>query len=284
MAHGAREHGFGQVEAPPSVGDQRGVEGEDLPLLGEPDLPRGVEAVAFAGHRDVAGAIEAQPHGPLRQRRTEGGECRIAVGLHLLAAEAAAHAQALHGHLVGGHTEDVGDDVLRLGRVLGRGLDEDLVVLVDVGQAGLCLEVEVFLSGEVEFAFEDVCGIGEGRIDLALVDEQWLPVVAVGGNGVADGDERRQRLDLGNHGCRAFFRCFEVFGEHPGQGLAEEHDLLSRQHRLVVFDALVVDAGDVGGGDDAHDSGHRVGGFDVEGAASARVRSSTARGRRGGLR
>ena len=153
MAHGPGEHGLGQVEAPSAVGGQVRVEGEDPAVLGEADLPRGVEAVAFAGHRDVAGAIEAQPYGSSGQCRTERGQGRVAVRLHLLAAEAAAHAQTLHGHLVGGHTEDVGDDVLRFGRMLGRGLDEDLPVLVDMGEARLRFEVEVFLSGEVEFAF-----------------------------------------------------------------------------------------------------------------------------------
>ena len=41
------------------------------------------------------------------------------VRLHLLAAEAAAHPQALHGDLRGWQPEHVGDDLLGLGRVLG---------------------------------------------------------------------------------------------------------------------------------------------------------------------
>ena len=225
--------------------------------------------MAFAGHGDIAGAVEAQSHRPARELRSERGQGRVAVGLHLLAAEAAAHAQALDGHLVGGDSEDVGDDVLGLGGVLGRGLDEDLFVLVHMGQAGLRLEVEVLLTGELEFALEDMSGIGERGVDLALVDRQGLAVVAVRGDGIAHGHQRRQFLDLGGDGRSAFLRGFEILGEHPGQGLAEEHDLVDRQHRLIVLDALVVDAGDVGGGDDLDDSGHRIGGFRIDFAEAA---------------
>ena len=52
------------------------------------------------------------------------------------------------------------DDVLGLGRVLGAGLDEDLAVLVDQGQRGVGLQVEVLLPAELELAAEPV---GRGR-------------------------------------------------------------------------------------------------------------------------
>ena len=86
----------------------------------------------------------------------EGGDRGIPVGLHLLAPEAATHPQALDGDGVAGQPEDVGDDVLRLGRVLGRALDEDLAVLVDQRDRAVRLEVEVLLPGELELAAEDV--------------------------------------------------------------------------------------------------------------------------------
>ena len=52
--------------------------------------------------------------------------------------------------------EHVRDDLLRLGRVLGAGLDEDLARLVDERQRGVGLQVEVLLPGELELALEDV--------------------------------------------------------------------------------------------------------------------------------
>ena len=55
-----------------------------------------------------------------------------------------------------GQTEHVGDDLLGLRRVLGAGLDEDLAALVDVGQRGVRLQVEVLLAAELELAGEPV--------------------------------------------------------------------------------------------------------------------------------
>ena len=76
-----------------SVASQR----EDAAVVVEPRLPRDVERMPLAGHRDVLRAVEPQPHGPAREHRAERGDRREPVRLHLLAAEAAAHAQRLHG-------------------------------------------------------------------------------------------------------------------------------------------------------------------------------------------
>ncbi len=63
--------------------------------------------------------------------------------------------------------EHVRHDLLRLGRVLGAALDEDLLALVDMGQGAVRLEVEVLLAGELELAAEDVGGGGEAGLDVA---------------------------------------------------------------------------------------------------------------------
>ena len=70
------------------------------PVVVEADSPLGVEAVPLAGHGEVLGAVEAQPHRAAGQGGAQGGDGGEAVRLHLLAAEAATHPQALHGHLV----------------------------------------------------------------------------------------------------------------------------------------------------------------------------------------
>ena len=100
----------------------------------EADPPLGVEAVPLAGHRHVLGAVQPQPDRAAGEGRAERGDRGEAVRLHLLAAEPAAHPQALHGDVVAGEPEHVGDDLLRLGRVLGAALHEDLAALVDQGQ------------------------------------------------------------------------------------------------------------------------------------------------------
>ena len=112
------------------------------------------------------------------------------VRLHLLAPEAAAHPQALDGHRVARPAEDVGDDLLGLGRVLGAALDEDLAVLVDVRERAVRLEVEVLLPGELELAAEDVRGTGEAGLDVAALQVRLAALEALGRDRLAHGHDR----------------------------------------------------------------------------------------------
>ena len=163
----AREHGFGEVEAPAAVGGQRRLERREAAVVVEADAPGGVEPVPLAGHRHVLLAGQPQPDRSAGQRGAQGGDRGEPVRLHLLAAEAAAHAQALHGDPVAGQAEHVRGDLLGLGRVLGAGLHEHLAVLVDHRQRAVRLEVEVLLSGEVDLALEDVGRAGKPGGDVA---------------------------------------------------------------------------------------------------------------------
>ena len=114
--------------------------------------------------------------------------------LHLLATEAPAHPQALHGHLVAAQPQDVGHDLLGLRRVLGAALHEHLAALVDVRQGAEGLEVEVLLAGELELAAEHVGrGVEAGREVTAL--DGWLATLElVGRDRLLDVDQRGQRL------------------------------------------------------------------------------------------
>ena len=137
------------------------------PLVVEPDPPVGVEPMALARHGQVLRAVQPDPDRAPGEHRAQGGDRRKPVRLHLLAAEAAAHAQALHRDVVVVPAQHVRHDLLGLGRVLGAALDEDLLALVDVGQCAMGLEVEVLLAGELELAAEDVDGGGEAGLDVA---------------------------------------------------------------------------------------------------------------------
>ena len=141
----------------------------EQPAVGvEADLRHvGVEAVPLAGHRHVLGAVEPQPDRTTGERRAEGGDRGIPVRLHLLAAEAAAHPQALDRDSWLGAAEDVGDDLLGLRGVLRAALDEDLAVLVDQRQGAVGLEVEVLLARELELTAEDVRAPSPARSPLS---------------------------------------------------------------------------------------------------------------------
>src|SRR3954454_6496637 len=96
------------------------------PVLPDPPPPLGVEAVPLAAHGEVLGPVEPEPDRAAGQDAAERGDRGEAVRLHLLAAEAAAHAQALNGHLVAVQPEHVRHDLLGLRGVLGAALHEDL--------------------------------------------------------------------------------------------------------------------------------------------------------------
>ena len=146
---------------------------------------------------DVLVAVQPQAHrvpGERGPERRDGGQ---PVRLELLAAEAAAHAQALHGDLVRRQAEHVRHDVLGLGRVLRAGLDEDLPVLVDQRQRGLGLQVEVLLAADLELAAEPVRRRLQRGGRVAAADRPLVTLVAAGLDRVVHADQRGQRLVVG---------------------------------------------------------------------------------------
>ena len=220
VAQRAGQHRLGQVEAPPASRGDRALEREQSAVLVEADLPLGVEAVPLAGHGDVLLARQPQPHRPPGDGRAEGRDGGVPVRLHLLAAEPAAHPQALHGHLVALDAEHVGDDLLRLGGVLGAALHEDLAALVDQRQRGVGLQVEVLLAGHLGLAGEDVRGVVEGPLDVAALDGRRAALEAAGRDRLADRHQRRQRLvvDLDRRGPAS--GSLQRLAEHPDDGVA----------------------------------------------------------------
>ena len=218
----------------------------------------------LAGHRDVLVAVQPQAHRVPGQRGPERRDGGQPVRLELLAAEPAAHPQALHGDLVRGQAEHVGHDVLGLGRVLRAGLDEDLPVLVDQGQRGLRLQVEVLLAADLELAAEPVGGAFQPGRDVAAADRPLVALVAVGLDGVVHRDQRGQRLVVGLDLGRALPGRLQGLAEHPAHRVVVVHDLAGEQ-RLVVLLAGVVEAGHVLGGQHPHHAGHLVGALGAQG-------------------
>ena len=141
-----------------------------------------------------------------------------AVGLHLLAAEGAAHAQALDGHLVAVQAEHVRDDLLGLGRVLGAALHEDLAALVDARQRAVGLEVEVLLAGELELAAEHVLAAVERRPRrLRARGAGCAPWKLLRRDRLADADQRGQRLVVDLDRRSAEPGCLEGLGRAPSR-------------------------------------------------------------------
>ena len=90
----------------------------------------------------------------------------------------------------------MGDDLLRLGRVLRARLDEDLARLVDVGQRAMGLQVEVLLSGELECAGEHVAGGAQPLIHITALNGGLCTLELSGLDGFLDVDQGRLGLQL----------------------------------------------------------------------------------------
>ena len=52
--------------------------------------------------------------------------------------------------------EDLGDDGLDFGRMLGGAADMDAALAIGFGPGGLRFQIEMILATDVEFAFEEV--------------------------------------------------------------------------------------------------------------------------------
>ena len=125
----------------------------------------------------------------------------------------------------------------------------------------------MFLPRERELAADDVrAGVerrGEGGVDVAPAHRRLPALEGVGGDRLLDRDDRRQRRHLDDDGGRPEPGRLQRLGEHPRHRVPDVHHLVGEQ-RLVALDPGVVDARHVGGGEHAHDTGHREGGRDVE--------------------
>jgi hypothetical protein len=98
--HGAHQHRRRQVAAPAAVGGERDPHRVQLALGVEADLVATEERVALAGQLHVESALELDAHRTLRDPGGERGQRRNRIGLRLLAAEAAAHAETAAHHAV----------------------------------------------------------------------------------------------------------------------------------------------------------------------------------------
>jgi hypothetical protein len=142
--------------------------------------------------------------------------------------------------------------------VLGARLDEDLAALVEVGERGVGLEVEVLLPAELELAGELECRPRQTRFRVTAGQRPGVALEAPGLDRLGQGEQGRQRLVVHLHGRGSQSSGVLGLPEHPADGVAVEHHLRWEQ-RLVVLDAGVVHAGHVGGGEHPDDAGDRAG-------------------------
>ena len=253
-----------EVEAPAAVGGERRREGDDAAVVVEPRLPHDVERMPLAGHREVLRAVEPQPHRAAREHGAERGDRREPVRLHLLAAEAAAHAQRLHGDPVARQAEHVRDDLLRLGRVLRAAVDEHLPLGVDVRERRVRLEVEVLLSADLDDALEDVRRRRERGLGIAAADRAGGALERARLDRLGHGDDRRERLVLDAHGGGTEPGGLVRSRRAPTRGRARGTSPRSGKSGSSCLTPASLTPRHVVGGEHPHDAGHLERRRDVE--------------------
>ena len=210
------------------------------------------------------GAFHRPPQQPGRERR-------LPLVAHVfLATERAAVGDELDHHLVGGQPEQCRDLVAVVPDTLAPGVDVQshraLAVVGGHGQRALRFEEGVLDALRVEHLVHDVSACSQRLVDVAtpvFADRQHVVRRAVDRDlKVVDGghriDDRAQHPVLHLYQLRSFTGLLLGLGHHDGQHVAGEGGALALpdEHRpILVNDAHVLFAGDVGGSEYRHHAG-----------------------------
>ena len=275
---GARQHRRREVDDGDAVAPHIGaLVGIDLVVEPEDEAARidgGADAVDLVARVVEGEQVLAPVLDPL-DRPSEPG--RGDADQHVLGVELAPHAEAAADmaleelQLVAPEPEHCGDRIAVVMRHLGRAVELDpraLVVVERERAAGL--DRHPAMPADGEFALQDVVGIGEGGVEIAIVffDQRRLAAEPgeEGGRRLGAGEIGGLLLDLHLDGLRRVLGDIALLGEDQRHRLADiAHDPL-RQHRLAVgFEPLhpgepEIDRRDVGhvrAGPDGDDARHR---------------------------
>ena len=125
------------------------VDGEDAAVVVEADLVVVEEVVALAGRDHVVVAVGADLHRAVPSfLAATAATAAKRFGWVSLPPKPPPMRRTMMVTAFDGHAEDVRDHVLHLARVLGRGVDGDVVVLAGDGEGDHALEVEVVLAAD----------------------------------------------------------------------------------------------------------------------------------------
>ena len=147
--------------------------------------------MSFAGLQHVVAAGHAVLHGAARASSQQGGEAGERSSLRFFAPERAAHPSAGDPDAMQRHVQHLRDQVLHLVRVLSRGVDTELVVVLRDGERDLSFQVEVLLTPDVKpgghpiaVAVHQIAALPDPRgahvrllrVRLGHVEQRWLGI------------------------------------------------------------------------------------------------------------
>ncbi len=241
VEHGAVDDGAGKIRRVAAVTGQVDLDAVQQAVVIEANVVLDVEGVALAGHGHVFHARQTHLGRAPGEVCNHGAHARGACGLGLLAAEAAAHAAHVDDDLVHRDAKHLGDQLLHLGGVLRRGVDDHAAVLGGHHRGDLSLQVEMFLPANVQAALQATRGAGQcvGRI-AALVGVAVEHEVLLA-QGIDHVDHRLQIFVLNDRGHGRFTRGFQAVGSDGNHRLADIFDFAVGQQRITGHDRAYVE-------------------------------------------
>ena len=241
--------------------------GQIRPSSSKPIDVAGLEIVALAGQDHVVVAVEAElggAAGPARRRARR--RRRIGRGWLSLPPKPPPMRRTSTDDGVVAQAEHLGDVVLHLGRVLGRGVDVEVAVLAGDGHGDLAFEIEVVLSADGELAAQPVRRGGDGAAATSPSRMVWagsMTVPAARASAMVEDAGQVFVGDLRQAAARRLRRGFRrrrrtATGRRTGPGRRRRAD----HRRATGLTSLV--AGNVLRADDSDDAGRGADGGQVQ--------------------
>jgi len=227
-------HRPGEIGAEAAIGQHGELQAGDQSAVIETHGVVVGERVALAGDHEVVVAVQPQLDRAAELVRGHGRPNGEVAGLRLLAAEAAAHAPALHTHTVVVDAQRVRHPVLCLARVLGAGIHHPLVLLLRQHVGDLAFQVEVLLAADLEPAAQHMRGARQSGLGVAASHAHRRQHETLRGQRLAHVEHRGQGFDAQAHRACGLARLHHRLGHHQADDAADVLDRVDGEDRLVV--------------------------------------------------
>ena len=233
VQHGPVGHWQRQIHRPATPAELQKLHALDHTFPIDADTVRDAEIMPLPGYDHVVVAVIAhgtRPAGQLRGNSTGYGQ---RVALAFLAAKPSAHTAYFAAHRIHRHAQSLGNLVLNLGRMLGRGMNDHVASLLWQGTGSLAFQIEVLLPADIDRTLDHMrrSRYRSGRIAL-LVNAWAILEAAVCRQRLLNRKDRRQGFVFNLGKTRRLARQKMCLGNHQENRLTHVIHPPLGQHRL----------------------------------------------------